>query len=126
KDEGGSQHPRHHRLRSALVIAQVALSLALLTGAGLLVRSESHVRQGANFDPQHVVALRLRPALLKYSLEKAQAFTREVVRRLETTPGVEAVSLGSGTGLAWLSGGQVRVRLPEQTAQRIEDQFQVE
>jgi putative ABC transport system permease protein len=126
KDEGGSQHPRHHRLRSALVIGQVALSLALLVGAGLLVRSESNIRKGANFDPQHVVALRLRPALLKYSLEKAQAFIREAVRRLETTPGVQSVTLGSGTGLAWLGGGELSVRLPEQTWQRTEDQLQVE
>jgi len=126
KDESGSQSPRHHRLRSALVIGQVALSFALLVAAGLLVRSESRIRQGANFDPQHVVALRLRPALVKYSPEKAQAFTREVVRRLEATPGVQSVTMGSGSGLAWLSTGDVRVRLPEQASQRAEDQLRVE
>jgi predicted permease len=126
KEDGGSQHPRRHRLRSALVVGQVALSFALLTAAGLLIRSESHIRQGANFDPQHVVAVRLRPALLNYRPEQAQAFTREVVRRLEATPGVQSVSLGSGTGLAWLSGGEVRVRAPEQAAQRAEDQLRVE
>ena len=126
KDEGNSQSPRHQRLRSALVIGQVALSLALLVAAGLLIRSEAHVRQGANFDPQHVVALRLRPALLNYSPEQAQAFTREVVRRLETTPGVQSVSMGSGSGLAWLSTNEVRVRLPELAQQRAEDQLRVE
>jgi len=104
----------------------VALSLALLVAAGLLLRSESHVRQGANFDPRHVAAVRLRPGLLNYRPEQAQAFTREVARRLEATPGVESVTLGSGTGLAWLSGGDVRVRLPEQAAQRAEEQLQVE
>src|SRR5262249_3491965 len=126
KDEGGAQHPQRHRLRSTLVVGQVALSLALLTGAGLLIRSASHIRRGANFDPQHVVAVRLRPALLNYRPEQAQAFTREVVRRLEDTPGVQSVSLGGGTGLAWLSGGEVRVRLPEQAAQRAEEQLRVE
>jgi len=126
KDEGGAQSPRHHRLRSALVVGQVALSLALLTGAGLLLRSEAHIRQGANFDPQHVVALRLRPALLNYSPEQAQAFTHEVVRRLETTPGVQPVTMSRGVGLAWLSTGELRVRLPEQAAQRTEDQLRVE
>src|SRR5215475_7234943 len=122
KDEGGSQSPRRHRLRNALVVGQVALSLALLVAAGLLVRSESQIRQGANFDPQHVVVWRLRPLLLNYSPEKAQAFTREVVRRLETTPGVQSVSLGS---LPWFSNSKLRIRLPEQTAQRAEDQLQV-
>ena len=126
KDDGASQRPRRQRLRSALVIGQVALSLALLVAAGLLVRSESHIREGANFDPQHVAAIRLRPRLLNYRPEQAQAFTREVTRRLEATPGVESVSLGSGTGLAWLSGGEVRVRLPEQAAQRAEEQLRVE
>jgi putative ABC transport system permease protein len=127
KDEGGSQSPRRHRLRSALVIGQVALSLALLVAAGLLVRSESHVRKGANFDPQQVAALRLRPGLLNYRPEEAQAFTREVVRRLEATPGVQSVTLGSGSsGLIWYNGGEARVRLPEQSLQRAEDQLQVE
>jgi predicted permease len=126
KDEGASQRPRRQRLRSALVIGQVALSLALLVAAGLLLRSESHIRQGANFDPLHVAAVRLRPRLLNHRPEQAQAFTREVARRLEATPGVESVTLGSGTGLAWLSGGEVRVRLPEQAAQRAEEQLQVE
>ncbi|MCI0362998.1 MAG: ABC transporter permease, partial [Phycisphaerales bacterium] len=126
KDEGGSQSPRHNRLRSALVVGQVALSLALLISAGLLVRSASHVRHGENFDPQHVVALRLRPALRGYSPEKAQAFTREVVRRLEATPGVQSVSLAKGLGLAWLSSRAVRVSLPEQVQNRPEDQLQVE
>ncbi|MGH9940494.1 MAG: ABC transporter permease, partial [Blastocatellia bacterium] len=126
KDEGGSPQARHNRLRRALVVGQVALSLALLVSAGLLVRSAAHIRQGANLDPQHVVALRLRPALRDYGPEKAQAFTREVVRRLEATPGVQSVSLAKGSGLAWLSSGRVRVRLPEQAQNRPEDQFQAE
>jgi putative ABC transport system permease protein len=126
KDEGGSQSPRHNRLRSALVIGQVALSLTLLISAGLLVRSGANVRQGANFDPQNVVALRLRPALRGYSPEKAQAITREAVRRLEATPGVQSVSLAKSGGLAWLSSGAVRVRLPEQAQNRPEDQLQTE
>ena len=125
KDDGGSQHPVHHRSRSALVVGQVALSLAMLVVAGLLIRSESHVRASA-FDPQHVVALRLRPGLLRYRPEQAQAFTREVVRRLEATPGVQSVGVAAGSGWAWLSTGEIRVRAPEQTAQRAEDQLRVE
>src|SRR5262245_13057939 len=125
KDEGGSQSPRHNRLRSALVIGQVALSLAMLVAAGLLVRSGANVRRGANFDPQHVAALRLRPALLRYSPEKAQAFTREVAQRLEAMPGVQSVSLAKASGMAWLGAGATRVRLPEQAPNRPEDQLQV-
>jgi putative ABC transport system permease protein len=126
KESGSSQGPRQHRSRSTLVVAQMALSFVLLVAAGLLVRSSSHVRQGANFDPLHVAALRLRPGLLKYPADKAQAFTREVVRRLEATAGVQSVSLGSGIGYAWRSTGNLRVRLPEQIADRAEDQRTVE
>ncbi len=125
KDDGGSQHPRRHRLRSALVIGQVALSLALLVAAGLLVRSESNIHQGANFDPQQVVMFGLRPRLLNYSPEKAQAYTREVARRLETTPGVQSVTMAGGVRFASFGGGDDRIRTPEQAPQRVEDQLRV-
>ena len=124
--DGAVAGPRHQRVRGALVIVQVALSLALLVAAGLLIRSESHVRQGANFDPQHVAALRLRPALVNYPAEKAQAYLRQVVRRLEVIPGVQSVTWSSGSGLAWRGGGEVRVRVPEQDSPRPEDQLKVE
>ena len=127
KDDGRAQSSRHHRLRSALVVGQVALSLALLVAAGLLMRSARQVRQGANFDPTHVALLRLRPALLKYSPEKAQTFTREVISRLEAVPGVQSVSLATGSGgYAWLSRDEVRVRLPEQAGDRPESELKVE
>src|SRR5262245_5366068 len=125
KDDGGSQHPRRHRLRSALVIGQVALSLALLVAAGLLVRSESNIHQGANFDPQQVVMFGLRPILLNYSPEKAQAYTREVARRLETTPGVQSVTMATGVSFASFGGGDDRIRAAEQAPQRAEDQLRV-
>ena len=83
KDEGISHGPGRHGFRSALVIGQVALSLALLIAAALLVRSAGNVRHGANFDPQHVVAMRLRPSLVGYNPEKSQAFVQETVRRLK-------------------------------------------
>ena len=124
KDESGSQSRRGNWGRNGLVVAQIALSLALLVSAGLLVRSVAHIRQGENFDPQQVVSLRLRPRLRDYSPEKAQAFTKEVLRRLEETPGVRSVSL-SKTTLAWPGSSNVRIRLPEQTFNRPEDQLLV-
>ena len=127
KDDGRAQSSRHHRLRSALVVCQVALSIALLVAAGLLIRSVRQIREGANFDPTHVALLRLRPALLEYSPEKAQAFTHEVIRRLEALPGVQSVSLATGSGgYAWLSRDGVRVRLPEQAGDRPESEPEVE
>ncbi|HSB12383.1 MAG TPA: ABC transporter permease [Blastocatellia bacterium] len=126
KDDGRSQSSRHSRLRSGLVVSQVAVSVALLVAAGLLIRSADQVRKGQIFDPTNVALLRLRPALLNYSPEKAQAFTHEVIRRLESLPGVQSVSLATGTGLAWLSEDEGRVRLPEQAKDRPESELEVE
>ncbi|HJZ79653.1 MAG TPA: ABC transporter permease [Pyrinomonadaceae bacterium] len=125
KDESSSQSRRPHGLRGGLVIGQVALSLGLLVSAGLMVRSVAHLRQGENFDPQNVIVLRLRPKLRDYAPEKAQAVTKEVLQRLQATPGVQSVSLATST-LAWLSSGNARVRLPEQTFNRVEDQPRVQ
>ncbi|MCI0491133.1 MAG: ABC transporter permease [Blastocatellia bacterium] len=121
KDDGRAQSSRRNLLRDGLVVAQVALTLALLVSAGLLVRSSAHIRQGANFDPQNVAVMRLRPRLVGYSPEKAQIFTREVVRRFEALPGVQSVSLATATGLAWSYKATVSVGLPEQAAVRAED-----
>jgi predicted permease len=104
----------------------MALCLALLVGAGLSIRSSAHVSRGANFDPNHVALLRLRPGLVLYTPAKAQAFQREVVRRLEGTPGVESVSFARGLGLAWLGCAcDYRIALPGQRPVRQEDAREV-
>src|SRR5439155_18427486 len=62
----------HQRLGGGLVVAQIAVSLILLAGAPN--------QKGMNFDSEHVALMRLRPRLVQYTPEKAQAFTRDVVR----------------------------------------------
>ena len=80
------------RLRDGLVVSQIALSLTLVTGAGLLVRSLRSVYSGPGFDPGPIVLLRLRPALVGYSPARALSFQREAVRRVEQVPGVVSAS----------------------------------
>jgi putative ABC transport system permease protein len=89
---GGSL--RRNRLRSALVVAQVALSLALLVSASLFVRSflELQDDQGG-LRTAHLMTMRIYLPAGRY--EKEEEMTRrveDVVRRLESLPGVEAVS----------------------------------
>jgi predicted permease len=92
KDQGASSSPRDSRLRDILVVAQVALSIALVIGSGLVVRSLQNIYRGAGYDPSHLMWLRLRPSLIGYSAEKAWAYQREVVRRVEALPGVVSAS----------------------------------
>jgi len=122
KDESGSQSRRHSWPRNVLVVTQVSLSLGLLVSAGLLVRSVANIRRGANFNPQQIVVFRLRPRLRGYAPEKAQAFTKAVLSHIENVAGVQSVSL-SRTTLAWPYSGAVRIRLPEQTFAKPEDQL---
>jgi predicted permease len=110
---GGSLHTSGRtRARTTLVTVQLALSLGLVVGAGLLARSTSNLMAGRNMDLQRVLGFRLRPRLVGYSPEKSQAFLREVVERLAALPGVEAVSLMNTSGEVWGNGGGIRWALP--------------
>ena len=97
-----------------LLAAQAAAATALLVVAGLLGVSAHRLAQGTNFEPAQVALFRLRPRLVGYPAEKAQAYHGEVIRRLSALPGVSSVSV-VGTGAA-LTGGDTTVALPERTA----------
>jgi predicted permease len=104
KADAGTGRSYHSRSRRALVTCQIALSLTLLVGARLMARSVTHIETGQAFDPQHVALLRLRPRLVGYAPDRAQTFQRDVLRRLESTPGVVSVSLTAGDGFTWTQG----------------------
>jgi predicted permease len=84
----------NHRLRKLLVIAEVALSLILLIGAGLLIRSyRLIVNANPGYNPRNVLSLRLALPASKYARPEAMAaFFREINERVKHLPGVEAVS----------------------------------
>lgn len=90
---GGSSF-RQNRTRSVLIIAEVALALVLLTGATLLIRTFAALR-GVNpgMDPHNVLTLQTSTGGAKYATTAAvDVLTREVVRRIEALPGVQAAS----------------------------------
>ena len=81
------------RLRSGLVVVEMALSVVLLAGAGLLIKSLWLLgRVSPGFNPKGVLAARLSLPELKYpkGIERAVVFQR-VIERLEAIPGVENV-----------------------------------
>ncbi len=92
RGDGAGGGTRRARLRQVLVGAQVAMSVVLLVGASLLIGSAASALRGPNFDPSQVITLRLRPSLIDYSRERAQAFHRELFDRLAATPGVVSAS----------------------------------
>ena len=93
---------RGSRLRSVLVIAQVALALVLLVGAGLLLRSLQRVTAVAfGFRPDHVLTVRMRLPASRYAspLQQRQ-FVEALLGRVSTLPGVESAGVTSGLPLA--------------------------
>ena len=97
-----------HRTRKLLVVSEVALSLLLLIGAGLLIRSYQRVWSAyPGFDPQNVLSLRLSLPAVKYPKpESITPFFRRVVERLNEVPEVESVATTyslpmSTVALAW-------------------------
>jgi predicted permease len=88
----GTGGVRRARLRSTLIVVEVALALVLLIGAGLLVRSFVRLQQvDPGFQPAGVMTADLWLPAAKYPDTAQQAaFFREVVRRLSAAPGVEA------------------------------------
>jgi predicted permease len=83
-------------LRKTLVAAQVTLSLLLLIGAGLFLRTLNNLRDlGPGFSPERLVGFNIDPSLNGYSVERSKAFYRRLTDELAATPGVNAVSLAS-------------------------------
>ncbi|HSF42212.1 MAG TPA: ABC transporter permease [Thermoanaerobaculia bacterium] len=96
KEGGKSSASRgSRRLRSLLVVAEVALALVLLVGAGLVIRSFLHLqRTDLGFEPESLLTMRItlygdkRPEPHQWA-----AFYRDVAQRAEALPGVERASV---------------------------------
>jgi predicted permease len=101
----GSSDGRGQSARRLLVVSEFALSLVLLIGAGLLIRSFialQHVWPG--FDSQNVITLRLKIPAARYpKSEDINRFSRELERKLTALPGVE--STGSISQLPFTGSG---------------------
>jgi predicted permease len=104
---GATATRRQKRTRRMLVVAEFALSLVLLSAAGLLVRSFWQLLDvPLGFDPQNVTVLRTRlpypndPKEDLYPTAGAEMpFVSEVIRRCRALPGVDEVALGSGAAV---------------------------
>ena len=93
-DTRGGGRPGHRRWRNALVIAQVTVSLVLLVGAGLFLRSFQRVLAvdpGFGREPAAILSF-IVPAT-RFNAEEARLYTRRMIDRFRQVPGVEALGL---------------------------------
>ncbi|HEX7237107.1 MAG TPA: ABC transporter permease [Gammaproteobacteria bacterium] len=98
--------------RNVLVIAQVALSLALLTAGGLFLRGTIEAgRATPGFDLEPIALAQLDPALVGYDEPRSREVLREALERARALPGVESASLAS-----MVPFDSTSVRLPVQVA----------
>ncbi len=96
KDEKSMAGFRRSRLRNALVVVQVALSLVLLVCAGLVIRSlQVAQRTRPGFTPENAVALSFDLGLQGYTKEKGRAFHKQILDRAQSLPAVRSVALVS-------------------------------
>jgi predicted permease len=102
ESRGGSASGRHRRLRSVLVVSEIALALVLLVSAGLLLRSFSALtRVSPGFNPQNllVVNLPLSPRAYGDNVVRTAAVDR-MVERVAALPGVERASMSTMVPMA--------------------------
>ncbi|MCI0407809.1 MAG: ABC transporter permease, partial [Acidobacteria bacterium] len=90
----GSGSGGRHRLKGALVIAQVALSLVLLVGAGLQIRSFLHLMEvDPGFDSTNVLTMGVSLPDTKYTdAERQTAFIQQALENLKALPGVKSAA----------------------------------
>jgi len=90
---GATAGRRQHSMHGALVVAETALSLVLLVGAGLLMRSFDHVLHvDPGFAPQHMLTFRVSAPDKRYDDEQRVALFNRIMTRLQALPGVQSVS----------------------------------
>jgi putative ABC transport system permease protein len=96
-------------LRNALVVVEVALSLMLLVGAGLLIRSFWRLQQvDIGFNAERVLTMRFFPPASTYPNDQRVAtFYENLLQRVQSLPGVKDAAVAEGVPLGDRSGGTV-------------------
>ena len=92
--DGRAATPAQRRTQRGLVVAQVALSMALLTGAGLLVRTLDRLRHtDLGFDARHIAVVEVSPGMGRLSRDAALSYFDELVRTVAALPGVHSAGI---------------------------------
>jgi putative ABC transport system permease protein len=106
---------RKSRLRMSLVVAQVAFSLLLLIGAGLVLRSLEKIRPTRlGFKSDNVLVTYLKLDEAKYDRPKSQDFYRQLSERVSSLPGVQSASLVDGMPGGFMSRSRSSISIEGQ------------
>ena len=108
KDSGrGSSAASRSLLSRGLVVMQVALTLPLLIGAGLFVRTLVNLqRVDPGFNTRNLLLFKVRPGWIGYTEEKLRQFYPQMCERLEAIPGVQKVTFSNSSLLAQSSSNR--------------------
>jgi predicted permease len=94
KDGVPGARSRKSRLQTSLVVAQIALSLLLLIGAGLAVRTmQKALTMPRGFDSENIILMSMDLTIRGYSEAQGRAFYEEIINRIDGLPGVISSSL---------------------------------
>ena len=103
KQSGRSVSGSRSALSKSLLVVQVAISLVLLVGAGLFLRTLTNLRQvDVGFNPRNLLLFRINPQLNRYDEKRQIALYTQLLERISAVPGVRAAALSNP---ALLSGG---------------------
>ena len=122
----GSAVASRDRVRSALVVSEVALALMLLAGAGLLIRSAWLVSKvNVGFDSSHLLIARVSLPLKQYSSsEDSKSTFRRILEETQRLPGVETAAVASNVPLKGAStNGLIPEGRPLKEASAINSRF---
>ena len=115
KETGRSVVGSRSVLSKSLLVAQVAISLVLLVGAGLFLRTLHNLRQvDVGFNPENLLLFRVNPSLNRYDEPRMTALYHDMLERLATVPGVRGAAMsnpallsGSVNGTSFYVQGRV-------------------
>ena len=96
KQTGRSVTGARSRLGKSLLVVQVAVSLMLLVGSGLFLRTLHNLRQvDVGFNPQNLLLFRINPSLMRFDEKRQIALYNQLLEKIGTVPGVRAAALSN-------------------------------
>src|SRR5262245_16241639 len=85
-----------HRVRAALVVIQVAVSVVLLAGAGLMIRTFARLQQvDPGFAQDHLLTMRLSPQYPPYDMQRVRELADRIIVKVRAMPGIDSAALAS-------------------------------